>query len=32
MEDIQLRNLWKDCSEKLEDAKILNVKSLALKF
>jgi hypothetical protein len=32
MEDIQLRNLWKDCNEKLEDAKILNVKSLALNF
>ena len=32
MEDIQLRNLWKDCNEKLEDATVLNVKSLALNF
>ena len=32
MDDIQLRNLWKDCNEKLEDATILNVKSLALNF
>ncbi|MEP6928114.1 MAG: hypothetical protein ABI834_10780 [Ginsengibacter sp.] len=32
MEDIQLQNLWKAYDEKLEDAKILNMKSLALNF
>ena len=32
MDDIQLRNLWKDCNENPEDATILNVKSLALNF
>ena len=32
MEDIQLQSLWKDYNEKMDDAKILNMKSLALNF
>ena len=32
MEDLQLQNLWKECHKKTEEAKSLNVQSLALNF
>jgi hypothetical protein len=32
MEDIQLQDLWKDYNNRMEDAKMLNIRSLALNF